>query len=835
VGTWKRNETLVSHGVASAHERVKATISILLLLPYSLDIRSILIPLQSFMSALTNPSQFAADFSDRLVTSALDLIRQRLLQLRPSHDSEYSQFTEQIKPDLQAFIFAAASASHHAPATGGALSAIAQPPGYCDPAVSHSPPSSNAVAPTASPATPTPAAFDSGKFDTFVMPSGTIEDYYKGLSSRLGFPHLQFFKTMEAEHTSMPACDMPFTTRNYGITTTAQAEWDIVVRGNVPPPEHMLHGRVVARVEEKMQCAEARKAGLRMEEVVAVILYSGPMYMLYNCVLAQWSSPPALWDTLRSGNNLFTTTLCVLVSAVQKLSAFTVIPDGLRLYRGTGGLARLPSHFTQPDEHNCRGMTEWGFLSSSTNKSVALDYSGVLQGRPHAIVLEIQPSCADRGAVVSQFSQYPGEGETLFLPMSYVAQSGQQRIEHTATGQVTIVPVRVNVNLKAERLEQLEEKKKAIHLTGFEFRVGELRQKLQQVALAGDADARLKRDKVRQETHWKKPHTVEGYIDAQVKKVEAVLARHRALAAADYSDDALYRGLVAESLDAARMAESALQWWMRDEGQPIAGIEDDPLLDCQRRFESFLSLQFSNAADLRGRRAAAVDLSIARSLLRADANEVDENGEARLIALVARGGSTGDIKLLVAAGANVGACNSRGRSAMYFAAQQGYAEAIEALARADADCNQADSGGSTPMWIASLNGHANCVDALILLKADADKARTDTGSSPLIMASQKGHAGVVHLLLRGRADANKAKTDNGTTPLIVASEYGHSSIVAALLGCNADVNTARADGATALSICIEKGHKACAEVLMRAQSDVYWAQQGQAQQVSDSK
>ena len=91
------------------------------------------------------------------------------------------------------------------------------------------------------------------------------------------------------------------------------------------------------------------------------------------------------------------------------------------------------------------------------------------------------------------------------------------------------------------------------------------------------------------------------------------------------------------------------------------------------------------------------------------------------------------------------------------------------------------------------------------------------------------------VLLRGRADVNKAKTDNGTTPLIVASEYGHSSIVAALLGCNADANTARADGATALSICIEYGHKTCAEVLMREQSDVYWAQQGQVQQVSDSK
>ena len=84
-----------------------------------------------------------------------------------------------------------------------------------------------------------------GKFDTFVMPCGQMDDFHKGLPSRIGFPHLEFEKTMEAEHTRMAGCDMRFTTRNYGITTTANAEWGVVVRGQAPPPEHMLHGRVM--------------------------------------------------------------------------------------------------------------------------------------------------------------------------------------------------------------------------------------------------------------------------------------------------------------------------------------------------------------------------------------------------------------------------------------------------------------------------------------------------------------------------------------------------------------------------------------------------------------
>jgi hypothetical protein len=264
----------------------------------------------------------------------------------------------------------------------------------------------------------------------------------------------------------------------------------------------------------------------------------------------------------------------------------------LRLYRGTGGLVTLPPHFTTADEHNCKGMTDWGFMSSSTDKSVAIQYSGVLEGRPHAMVLEIEPSCADRGAIVSEFSQYPKEAETLFLPMSYVAQSGMQRLEQTASGQVTIIPVRVSVNLKAERLEQLEEKKKSIHLSGFEFRVNELRQKLLAKAQAADADARLSREKDKYGHLWEKAYSVGGFIDGQAAKVESVLERHRARPAADYSDDAVYRSLVSESLEAARMAESALLWWLMDDEQYIHVIDKLSLMEFQREFQSFLRLRY---------------------------------------------------------------------------------------------------------------------------------------------------------------------------------------------------------------------------------------------------
>ncbi len=665
-----------------------------------------------------------------------------------------------------------------------------------------------------------------GKFDTFVMPSGQMDDFYKGLSSRIGFPHLEFEKTMDAEHCIMAGCNMEFSTRNYGITTTAKTEWGVVVKGEAPPPEHMQHGRVIVSVEEKLRSAEARKAGLRREEIIAVILYTGPMYMIYNCVLAQWSNPASMWDTLRSGRNLFTTTLSVLVSAVQKLSAITVIPDGLKLYRGTGGLAYLPEHFSKPDEFNCRGMTEWGFMSCSAEKQVAvLRYSGAAEGKPLPMVLEIEPSVVDRGAVVSEFSQYPKEVETIFLPMSYVVQCGEWRVERSVMGDVTVIPVRVSVNLKAERLEQLEGKKKSIHLTGFEFRVNEVRQRLHQLAKEGGAETRLKIDKDREGYAWNKLHSVDGYVEAQMKKVEAVLSRHRARAAADYSDDDVYRSLVSESLEAARMAESALLWWLRDKGRPIYRIEGHSLLLCQRYFESFLKLKCRRTDDENGRRSAAAELCRSRNLLRVHAADRDENGETPLIALAARGGSVDDVRLLVAASADLGSVDSLGRSAMYWAAMQGHADVVEALANAGADCNQASMNGYTPLSQCSDRGHLNCVDVLLRKGADVNKATND-GATPLFEASQKGHCDVVDALLRGCADVNRA-TNDGRTPLFKASQNGHCDVVDALLRGCADVNRATNDGRTPLFVASYNGHSNCVETLLCARADLGLACCGQ--------
>ncbi len=92
-------------------------------------------------------------------------------------------------------------------------------------------------------------------------------------------PDLQFLAGMEAEHCSKYGHDKEFTSSNYKITTTPQHEWNTVVRPNHEPMSdtEMQHGRVVRDVDKLVESDVAKKAGLRKEEVIALVLYTGPM------------------------------------------------------------------------------------------------------------------------------------------------------------------------------------------------------------------------------------------------------------------------------------------------------------------------------------------------------------------------------------------------------------------------------------------------------------------------------------------------------------------------------------------------------------------------------
>jgi hypothetical protein len=89
-----------------------------------------------------------------------------------------------------------------------------------------------------------------------------------------------------------------------------------------------------------------QRAGLLDEEVLALRLYTGPLFVLYNAVLRGF--PERDVEKLRgdkdAAENRYETTIFVIASGITKLAKVSDIPADRRLYRGLGGMV-LPRQF----------------------------------------------------------------------------------------------------------------------------------------------------------------------------------------------------------------------------------------------------------------------------------------------------------------------------------------------------------------------------------------------------------------------------------------------------------------------------------------------------------
>ena len=119
----------------------------------------------------------------------------------------------------------------------------------------------------------------------------------------------------------------------------------------------------------------------------------------------------------------------------------------------------LPEQFWIAEKTNgFRGAVELGLMSTTTDREVAVQYSG--RDKKRGTIFEIEAGRIDIGADLKRLSQYPGESEYLFPPLSCLEVNGDPRLE----GDIFVFPLRVNICLKGLTLEQLEERRKVLHL-----------------------------------------------------------------------------------------------------------------------------------------------------------------------------------------------------------------------------------------------------------------------------------------------------------------------------------------------------------------------------------
>jgi hypothetical protein len=217
------------------------------------------------------------------------------------------------------------------------------------------------------------------------------ELFAAGIDGIVGPLDVQYIRAMYNEHSLNAEASKQFIAWNAGheIKTTPEREWLFVVGRDgldksswtfdveraepVVEEGMMVEGRNAEKLAALLRSPEVERSKVTVAEVVALRLYTGPMYVKYNAVLRGMAVATA-------GGTIYSSTVHLICSGLHKLSRVSEVPKEMKLYRGSGGMA-LPSSFLEPDASGCAGGTEPAIMSATPDRSVALGYSGIDKGK----------------------------------------------------------------------------------------------------------------------------------------------------------------------------------------------------------------------------------------------------------------------------------------------------------------------------------------------------------------------------------------------------------------------------------------------------------------------
>jgi len=340
----------------------------------------------------------------------------------------------------------------------------------------------------------------------FEFEYGSVKDFFAGLEGMLGSPSSDVMTAMERDHASTK----PFDANNAGKvrTTTPRAEWvyvkqkavgekvdetevdRVAEKEKLPSHKEDKNAKEVIDVDRQgwkldnfADQPKIKKAGLWLEEVAGIRLYTGPMFRPYNAVLrgikstseyvqkelvelccdaeteAQFKAKTITFELAKATANMYTTTLHAINSGIVKLSKQTDLTDSPVVFRGVSG-GVLPKQFWEKNHHGAIGGVDLSFMSTTPKRDVALGYA-TSSGKFGKILFEIRMGMIDRGADVSELSQYPGEKEILFAPLTGLEIASVPRNEDG----VLVIELRLSCNLQDQTIEQVIGKMKTSHIT----------------------------------------------------------------------------------------------------------------------------------------------------------------------------------------------------------------------------------------------------------------------------------------------------------------------------------------------------------------------------------
>lgn len=155
-------------------------------------------------------------------------------------------------------------------------------------------------------------------------------------------------------------------------------------------------------------------------------------------------------------------------------------------------------------------------------------------------------------------------------------------------------------------------------------------------------------------------------------------------------------------------------------------------------------------------------------------------------------------KILIDAGADINAKDSRGRTPLHVSCETKAASIAELLIESGADINAGDGSGSTPLHTACGHQDTTIVKLLLLFQADIDiDARNSRDVTPLHVACKQMDGTNAQLLIHAGADVNLRDKDD-QSPLHFACYHPESTVAELLVSADAEINARNVFDATPL-------------------------------------
>eukprot|EP00960_Hanusia_phi_P050249 760095-Hanusia_phi.AAC.2 len=373
----------------------------------------------------------------------------------------------------------------------------------------------------------------------------------------------------------------------------------------------------------------------------------------------------------------------------------------------------------------------------------------------------------------------------LFPPLSNLEVVGPASLELFEVTEVVKLNVRVNINLKSLTREQMESRRKTLHLESINFMIQEIDRDLH--SYLGELLSKHKNSKL-----YKDEVNGLNVVDQIIHECMELRNDHAARPVENYNESHLHRVQIKETSNMQEMARNKLRYWVMNAGVTKDTIGSISIFQVWNLESGKLWMEYNeakkaaseNKKTLDDVRESAINLAKFLGYLGSQAlDQLDQQlGHDKETALM-HASSVGDARmteLLLDAGCKVNFVNEHGDTALLLAARNGHAACLDLLLKRNGDATLPNKQKETALMHASKYGQLECVKMLLSLEKANEliKQKNKTGATSIHLAADNGQDSVIAYMCEQVAvEFFLNLSDSGKSCLHYAAGRGHVATV----------------------------------------------------------